>query len=131
MGRILDYFNNRFNYTDFHELNLDWVIKITSNMKANVDYLMEEFSKIKILTAEEIQAMIDATCAEVIKYSDLKNAELKADLESQLAAQYSLITNEYKAYTNNKISELKISLLNFTENILKMKSFHPPTTPKL
>lgn len=100
-------FYNTYPYTDFHELNLDWIIKTTSDMKTNVDYLMEEFAKIKVLTKEEIQAMIDASCNEVIEYSDRKNSELKADLEGQLANQYSLITNEYRSYTNNKVADLK------------------------
>ena len=37
MGRILDYFNNRFNYTDFHELNLDWVISTVKDLVYQLD----------------------------------------------------------------------------------------------
>lgn len=101
-------FYDKYPYTDFHELNLDWVISTTSDMKKSVDYLLEEFSKIKVLTKEEIQAMIDASCDEVKEYSDLKDAQLKADLEGQISASYEQITNEYKSFVNSKIADLKI-----------------------
>ena len=37
MGRILDYFNHRFNYTDLHELNLDWLISEVKELIYQVD----------------------------------------------------------------------------------------------
>lgn len=39
MGRILDMFYNRYNYTDFHELNLDWIIKMVKDVYSIVDTL--------------------------------------------------------------------------------------------
>lgn len=101
-------FYDKYPYTDFHELNLDWIISTTSDMKKSVDYLLEEFAKIKVLTKEEIQAMIDASCNEVKAYSDLKDAQLKAELEGQISASYEQITNEYKSFVNSKVSNLKI-----------------------
>lgn len=39
MGRILDMFYSRYNYTDFHELNLDWIIKMVKDVYTIVDTL--------------------------------------------------------------------------------------------
>ena len=51
-------FTNQFPYSDFHELNLDWLIKITKDNQEKITYLTEEFAKIELLTEEQIQAMI-------------------------------------------------------------------------
>ena len=37
MGRLLDLFLNKYNYTDFHELNLDWIIKAVKELIISVD----------------------------------------------------------------------------------------------
>ena len=39
MGRLLDYFLNKYNYTDFHELNLDWIISVVKALLEEVDSL--------------------------------------------------------------------------------------------
>lgn len=47
MGRLLDMFVHKYNYTDFHELNLDWLISAFKELAAEVDSLDEwksEFS---------------------------------------------------------------------------------------
>lgn len=41
MGRLLDLFYNKYSYTDFHELNADWLISSTLEMLKVVDNLDE------------------------------------------------------------------------------------------
>lgn len=41
MGRLIDYFFNKYPYTDFHELNADWLISATKEMLDTVDQLDE------------------------------------------------------------------------------------------
>lgn len=56
MGRLLDLFVNKYNYTDFHELNLDWLISATKELLKEVDSLqdwrtthIEEYNELKKL----------------------------------------------------------------------------------
>lgn len=88
-------FINQFPYTDFHELNLDWLIKETKNLRTTMDWLTKEFAKIEILTEEQIEAMIQAAIAsnniEIYKYL--------TDLKAQ-------ITSEYQSYVTNQINQL-------------------------
>lgn len=90
-------FTNQFPYTDFHELNLDWLIKKTKDMESTISYLMEEFAKIQILTEEQINEMINTaiTNNNVILYNDMQ--ALKAQ-----------ITNEYQTFVNTQIASLKV-----------------------
>lgn len=39
MGRLIDLFYNRYNYTDFHELNMDWLISSVKELLIAVDSL--------------------------------------------------------------------------------------------
>lgn len=56
MGRLLNLFINKYNYTDFHELNLDWLISATKELLKEVDNLQdwkitheEEYKELKSL----------------------------------------------------------------------------------
>lgn len=56
MGRLLNMFINKYNYTDFHELNLDWVIAAVKELLSEVDNLLswkdtheEEYEQLKEL----------------------------------------------------------------------------------
>ncbi len=40
MGRLLNMFINKYNYTDFHELNIDWVISAVKELLNEVDNLL-------------------------------------------------------------------------------------------
>ena len=94
-------FINQFPYSDFHELNLDWLLKTTKSLENAVKYLEEEFAKIEILTEDQINAMIASAIAEnnLILYNKL--ITLKTE-----------ITNEYKSYCNGQIAQLKTYLDN-------------------
>ena len=90
-------FINQFPYSDFHELNLDWLIKTVKETETNIKTLQDEFAKIVILTEDQIKAMIDAAIAE-------NNIELY----NRLTQLYDRLTAEYKSYCNAQINDLKV-----------------------
>ena len=94
-------FINQFPYSDFHELNLDWLIKKTKELEGITTYLSEEFSKIHIMTEEYIQSMIDSAIADNNLILAQRLIDLKAD-----------ITTEYKGYVTAQINALTIYIDN-------------------
>ena len=105
-------FINQFPYSDFHELNLDWLIKITKENQDQIAYLNEEFAKIEVLTEEHIQQMINQSIAanNVAVYSAIE--KVKNDLTDALNALNVDITARYKAYTDAQIALQKIYIDN-------------------
>lgn len=104
-------FINQFPYSDFHELNLDWLIKQTKASMDAITTLQEQMAQIEVLTEEQINAMINAAIASnnIILYNSM--LELKNEL-----------TEAYKNYTNNQISQLKIYVDNqdvYYDNLAK------------
>ena len=94
-------FINQFPYSDFHELNLDWLIKQT---KANMDLikeLQETIAQIQVLTKDQIDAMINSAINANNEILYTKMTQLKAE-----------ITNEYTTMINNQIAQLKVYLDN-------------------
>lgn len=94
-------FINQFPYSDFHELNLDWLIKKTKELQTTTTWLVEEFNKIEVLTEEQIQAMINAAIAS----NNLVIAQQLAQLKAQL-------TEEYQGYVTAQINQLQIYIDN-------------------
>lgn len=108
-------FLNQFPYSDFHQMNLDWLLTTMKNVKAQMDYLQEEFAKIEVMTEEQISMMIQEAI--------LENNREMYDYLIELKAQ---ITSEYQTYTNNQIAILKaytddqVVILNRNINDLKV-----------
>ena len=94
-------FINQFPYTDFHELNLDWLIKKTKEYGDQIAYLNEEFAKITVLTEDYIQSMIDTA----IEANNLILAQQLINLKTE-------ITNEYKGYVTAQINALTVYIDN-------------------
>ena len=94
-------FINTYPYSDAHELNLDWVIAKTKILEDTTKYLLEEWSKIVVLTEDYIQNMIDVAIA-------TNNRELYERMD----ALHIQITNEYQNYCRNQIEQLKVYLDN-------------------
>lgn len=90
-------FLNQFPYSDFHELNIDWLIEKTKEVSTHMDKLQAEFDQIVVLTEDQINSMINAAIA---------NNNIQ--LYDRLIALKAEITNEYKTYCNNQINQLKI-----------------------
>lgn len=89
-------FINQFPYSDFHELNLDWLIKQTKSIEDQIKALEEELAKIEVMTEDQIKALINQAIASnnVQLYNSM--AQLKAD-----------ITTEYKNYVDGRVTYLK------------------------
>lgn len=88
-------FINQFPYTDFHELNLDWIINKMKELETTTAYIVEEFSKIEVLTEDYIQSMIDRA----IETNNLEIARQLIELKAE-------ITTEYKGYVMAQINAL-------------------------
>lgn len=115
-------FVNQFPYSDFHEMNLDWLINKTKENNEKIATLEEEFAKIEVVTEEHIQAMIDASIAanNISVYQAIN--QVRNDLYDALNALDVDITARYKAYTDAQIALQKIYIDNqdiFYDNLAK------------
>lgn len=94
-------FVNQFPYSDFHELNIDWLIK---QVKDNIDaikVLEDKMAEIEVLTEDQINDMIRTAIEN--NNTILYNRMLQLKNE---------ITNEYTIYVDNEINTLRSYLLN-------------------
>lgn len=88
-------FIDKFPYSDFHELNLDWLLNKTKDLIGRMTTIEEEFAKIEILTEDQIRSMINAAIA-------TNNIELY----NKMTELHTQITQEYKSYVTNQINQL-------------------------
>lgn len=94
-------FVNQYPYSDFHELNIDWLIK---QVKDNIDaikILEDLMAQIEVLTEDQIKALINTAIEN--NNTILYNRMLQLKNE---------ITNEYTIYVDNEINTLTSYLLN-------------------
>ena len=120
-------FINQFPYLNYHDLNLDWLIKITKNNQDLINYLNEEFAKIEILTESQITAMINTAIANnnVEIYNDIN--QVRVDLLEVINDKEAGITARYKAYTDAAIAAQKIYIDNqdiFYDNLAQSYAAH-------
>ena len=97
-------FNNNYPYSDFHELNLDWILETVSNLEKRVDNLKTEFIE------------------QSNKYTDEKFAELKNDLaemEQELNTVVVELQEQYSEFT--RVINARIQFIQNDINTLNQK----------
>lgn len=90
-----------FPHTRNYDGDLGYLLKKLEQISKDTDYLMEEFSKIVVLTQEQIQLMID----QAIAANNLTLAQEMQDLKEQ-------ITIEYKGYVTAQLNALTVYIDN-------------------
>ena len=71
-------FNNKYPYTDFHELNADWIIELMKKLGINVDSLKEALEDFK----EDTEAQLKIINEWIANYDD---SFMKAEIEKYIA----------------------------------------------
>lgn len=101
-------FINEYPYANYHNLNLDWIIKITKAVEAETARLSEEFAKIEIMSKDYIETMIDTAIASNNIDIYRRINDLKTEMNASMEQCKTDITNAYTAYVNQQINLLKI-----------------------
>ena len=138
-------FINQFPYSDFHEMNLDWLITTMKAVRAQMDAIQEEFDKIEVMTKEQIELLIQEAILtnnrELYNYLNQLKAQITAEdnayTDTQITTLRSYTDNEItslRSYTdnqitsvNNNISDLKIYVDNqdvFYDDLAKVYADH-------
>lgn len=104
-------FDNKYPYLDFHELNLDWLLDNVGDINTRLKTVEDEFSKIKVLTREEIQEMIDES-GEVLETKIVD--EITESYHRYVAQQISI----FKVY----VDEHDLDTLQKSQNFTNLKS---------
>ena len=94
-------FINEFPYSDFHQLNADWLIKKTKDLINRVTTLEAEMAEIELVTKEQIEQMISIAIAN-------NNIQIANDLRNL----YDQVTYEYQNYVNTRMNQLKVYIDN-------------------
>lgn len=101
-------FLNEYPYANYHNLNLDWIIKITKAVEAETARLSEEFAQIEIMSKDYIETMIDTAIASNNIDIYRRINDLKTEMNASMEQCKTDITNAYTAYVNQQINLLKI-----------------------
>ena len=95
-------FWNEYPYTDFHELNLDWLLKEVSTIEQRIDALHDQ---LKQELTTELKAYVDSEIASLSNaFDELSNKfDLLDDHVDELDAAFASFTT----YVNNEIAGFK------------------------
>lgn len=95
-------FWNKYPYTDFHELNLDWLLNEVSTIEGRIDALHDE---LKAELTTELKAYVDQEI-ESLK-QDFDELSDKFDVLNIHVSELDTAFNDFTAYVNNQIAGFK------------------------
>lgn len=121
MGRLLEFFNHKYPYTCFHELNADWLITAYKELIEEVDALdtwktqHESDYEGLLQRVTLLENHVNGFIAEVdARFNSLQN-ELEAEIYSQIQSalgQFNIILGQMQAEITGIHQELEISIRN-------------------
>lgn len=81
MGRLIDLFYNKYNYTDFHELNLSWLLKVVKQLLIEMDNMdewkaqhIEEYDQLKKLYDDIVSGNFPDAMEDALKDWTVENS---------------------------------------------------------
>lgn len=117
-------FNYEFPYTDPNLYNADWLIAVTKDTANRIKVLEDEFAKIKVLSKEEIQQMIEehglTILASANEYTDLKYELTKSEYRQYVAEQIEI----FRVYVDEQDRLSMINAHEYSDNLnAEMKEY--------
>lgn len=111
-------FVNEFPYSDFHELNADWLIKKTKDLLTRMKIIEEEMSKIEVMTKAEIEALIQKAIEDnnVVIFHALDT--LHHDINDEMVAAIQQAVNNLTIYVDNQDSHYDTLAQSYAINAL-------------
>ena len=98
MGNPVDIFSHEYPYTDFHELNLSWVIEKIQELNVTLDTLEQRVIETSIQASKEY---VDERLTEVLNDFDALSQEV----------------DELRLYFDNKVNEIQGNYNAFTNSV--------------
>ena len=95
-------FLEKYPFTDFHELNIDWLLTLVKKHDTSIAELQTLVSELKKMTPEEVQAMIDRSI--MLNNQDIRSwlNDLHITIDSETNAKLSALDNSLRAYIDNQ-----------------------------
>lgn len=125
----------QFPYANFHEMNMDWIIKVVKDFLSKYEYIEELIrtgkEDIVNLTAEEMQALTDKKEeleALLQAWYDSHSEDIARELDRAISAFYTAADNKAEQaiasipsdYTtlSNEVSDLKSAITELSQNLI-------------
>ena len=102
---MLNIFNNKYPYTDFHELNLDWLLETYKQIVDHVNELLTWMATHKVEYAEAM-ARLQAVENEIQTFEARIEKEF-SDLETSLNAEFAQLKNEIEKELSDTQKEIE------------------------
>lgn len=95
-------FVNKYPYTDFHELNIDWLLKIVKQHSSSIEDLQKLVSELKKMTPEEVQAMIDNSI--MVNNQDIRTwlNDLHITINGEIQTKLDALDTSLRNYINSQ-----------------------------
>lgn len=95
-------FLEKYPFTDFHELNIDWLLTLVKKHDTSIAELQTLVSELKKMTPEEVQAMIDKSI--MINNQDIRFwlNDLHITIDNETNTKLSALDNTLRAYIDNQ-----------------------------